>query len=201
MHDAAEIVDYWLADSRASAAAAFAQKDRWYRGGPSVDAEIASQFRTEVDAALAGDLESWYLDATGALAVVILLDQFCRTLFRGTANAFSGDPKALQIAQASIDAGLDRQMSVPGRVFFYHPYHHAESSAAQERALALIESIRIDAASEWHAYIDASLKGFGGHRDIVARFGRYPHRNAVLGRTSTLEEIAYLDAGAQRFGQ
>jgi uncharacterized protein (DUF924 family) len=201
MSDAAVIVDYWLADSGDSAEAAFAQKQRWYNGGDTVDAEIIEQFAADVEAALAGALDDWCARPIGALALVILLDQFTRTLYRGSATAFAGDAKALLIAESAVAAGLDRELSVPARVFLYHPYHHAESMPAQDQSIALLESIRADAPAPWHAYIDASIKGFGGHRQIVAQFGRYPHRNAALGRDSTQAELDYLDHGAQRFGQ
>ena len=198
---AEEVVEYWLADSTESPEKALAQKQRWYRGGPTVDAEIVSRYTASVEAALRRELHGWAATSTGVMGLVILLDQFTRTIYRGSAAAFSGDPIAYDVVTSAIEQGLDKAMPVPGRIFFYHPFHHAETVAGQDRAIALVAAMKDEYPTEWHDYIQQSVDGFTRHRNIVARFGRFPHRNAVLGRETTAEEKEYLDGGADRFGQ
>jgi len=195
------IVSYWLRESIEGPEQATAQRERWYQGGPEADAEIAARFTVRLKQALDGTLDGWGAGAEGALALVILLDQFTRTVYRGSDLAFAGDRKASEIAQAAIDSGIDRTLPVTGRIFLYHPYHHAESLDVQTRGIELINRIRGDAGPVWEAYLDRVVEGWNRHRSIVERFGRFPHRNAVLGRSSTAEELAYLDGGADRFGQ
>jgi uncharacterized protein (DUF924 family) len=199
--NAQQVVDFWLDDSVTGPKAAVAQKDRWYRGGPEVDREIRERFAPAVNRALAGSHSNWTATSVGALGLVILLDQFTRTLFRGTAKAFSGDEYALTTLQNVIASDLHRDLPVPGRIFLYHPFHHAESVTAQDRGIELVRDMLGQYPAEWHAYIQQSVDGFTRHRNIVAQFGRFPHRNAVLGRQTTAEEQAYLDGGAERFGQ
>lgn len=199
--NAQQVVDYWLDDSITAPAAAFAQKGRWYRGGAEVDREIHEQFAPAVERALADCLSGWTKSSVGVLGLVILLDQFTRTLFRGTAGAFGGDLHAFKVAETAIANGLHRDLPVPGRIFLYHPFHHAEDVAAQDRGIKLVKKMLNEYPAEWHAYIQQSVEGFTRHRNIVATFGRFPHRNAVLGRKTTMEEQAYLDDGADRFGQ
>lgn len=198
---AQQVVDYWLADSVDGPEQAVAQKGRWYRGGPSVDREIQERFTAAVNSALAGTLSDWRTSSVGALGLVILLDQFTRTLFRGTAEAFSGDPHAFAVVQDVIASGLHRELPVPGRIFLYHPFHHAESVTAQDRGIELVKEMLDEYPPEWHPYIQQSVDGFTRHRNIVAEFGRFPHRNAVLGRQTSDDEQRYLDGGAERFGQ
>jgi len=132
---------------------------------------------------------------------VILLDQFTRNTFRSTPRAYAGDAPALGLALAAIEDGTHRRLPVMGRIFLYHPLHHAESLALQDRGVALVDGIRHDVASEWHEFLDRRVAGFRRHRDIVARFGRFPHRNATLGREDTIEETRYLAGDHETFGQ
>ena len=109
--------------------------------------------------------------------------------------------RAFDIASACVESGAHRELSVPGRIFLYHPFHHSETLAEQQRSVELVDAIRHDVDAEWHPYIDRVVAGFGRHRDIVARFGRFPHRNLTLGRESTSAEAAFLADGADHFGQ
>ena len=158
----------------------------WFRKDPAFDAAIRDRFGALIEVALAGGLREWDVDERGALARVILLDQFTRNVFRDTPRAFAGDPLALAAALAMIDAGRDRALAPVERGFVYLPLEHAEDRALQERCVALYEALGRETgspgAAEW------AIR----HRDIVARFGRFPHRNRILGRESTAEEIEFL---------
>ena len=143
----------------------------------------------------------WWNTPDGALALILLLDQFTRNLYRATVGAYAGDPCAFEIVNHAIDQGLDRALHPVARIWLYHPFHHSEDVAEQDRGLGLLRDLRQHADSAWHAYVERSIAGWTRHRDIVARFGRFPHRNAVLGRDSTTAELAYLAAGGKSFGQ
>ena len=197
----ADIVTFWLGDSRDSPDRASARRDWWYRGGPVVDEEIRARFGGLVPRALAGELADWPETPDGALALVLLLDQFTRHLGRGTVEAYAGDPCAFEIVNHAIDRGLDHALHPVARIWLYHPFHHSEDVAEQGRGLGLLRALRRDADPAWHGYLERSIKGWTRHHDIVARFGRFPHRNAVLGRESTEEERAYMAAGGKSFGQ
>ena len=136
-----------------------------------------------------GELNHWAETPTGALALVILLDQFPRNMYRGSAHAFATDPLALRIARDAVDAGRHLKVDPAVRFFFFMPFEHSESPADQDRAVALFEELQADTGDP------GNLKWAELHRDIIARFGRFPHRNACLGRTSTPEEIKFLAEG------
>jgi uncharacterized protein (DUF924 family) len=195
------IVSYWLGESPASPAAAFARHELWYRGGRPIDDEIRERFGHSVTRARAGGLAEWDRSPESQLALVILLDQFTRNIYRGTPEAYSGDPLALAVALRAVAAGRDRDLCVPGRIFLYHPFHHSETLVEQDRGVALLERLAQESPPEWRDYVRRSVEGFRRHRDTVARFGRFPHRNPVLGRISTPEEVAFLAADGSTYGQ
>lgn len=159
--------------------------DRWFGKDDAFDARIHARFADLHHAAAAGHLDDWQSTDDGALALVIVLDQFPRNLFRGTPQAFATDAKARGIATRAIDRGADHRVDPQLRPFFYLPLMHAEHLDAQERCVALNQ-----------AYGDAKQLAFAiEHRDNIARFDRFPHRNAVLGRDTSPDEQAYLDGG------
>jgi len=158
---------------------------KWFNGGAGFDAECRTRFLDAHFEAARRELDGWIGDAEGALALVLLLDQIPRNVFRGSAHAFATDGLAREVARAAIDAGFDARIDAPLRLFFYMPFEHAEDMADQERAVALI------AAMGDAGYLDYANR----HRDVIVRFGRFPHRNAALGRISTPEEQAWLKAG------
>jgi uncharacterized protein (DUF924 family) len=157
---------------------------RWFVRDVVVDDEIRAKFLGLYTAAVAGSLGPWEDDASGALAHILVLDQFPRNMFRGSAAAFAADPLARAAAGRAIERGFDRQAAKAERPFFYLPYMHSEALADQERCLELCRAE--DAGTLKYAKL---------HADIIRRFGRFPHRNDVLGRVTTPEEQAFLDGG------
>lgn len=157
---------------------------RWFRKDEAFDHEFRTRFMGAHEAALHGELDGWAQDAAGALALLILLDQFPRNAFRGTRRMFDGDAKAREIARLAVQAGYDMQAEPELRNFFYLPFMHSEDLADQDLGVQLARGLGDDAL-RW-ALI---------HRDIIEKFGRFPHRNAVLGRDTTPEEQRFLDDG------
>ncbi|MGB4857994.1 MAG: DUF924 family protein [Dokdonella sp.] len=186
------ILDFWLGKDFPSTDAVERGVQRWFVKDPAIDAQIRELFGNDVEAALRGDFDA-AADSDGDwLALLILLDQFPRNLFRGSSRAFSGDAKALSLALVGIERGDDQRVHPLARLFCYLPLEHSEDLAMQERSVALFQSLFDQSTSE-------TAKQFGGwldyairHRDIIARFGRFPHRNRALGRESTREELDYL---------
>lgn len=172
---ATAVLDFWFGD-------ADAERPEWFRKDDAFDATIRQRFGVQVEAALAGGLREWMAGRDSALARVLMLDQFTRNIYRGTPRAFAGDALALQAARAMVASGLDMQLSPLRRVFVYLPFEHAEDRAAQAESLRLFEALSLG------GYADYARR----HAVIVERFGRFPHRNAILGRTSTPEEIEFL---------
>jgi uncharacterized protein (DUF924 family) len=159
--------------------------ERWFKRDAAFDDEIRVRFLATYEAAARGELADWEQTQSGALALVIVLDQFSRNMFRGSARAFEADPLARAVAARAIERGFDLLIQVQERAFFYLPFEHSEHMPDQERALALFRSTGDTELVKW-----AEL-----HADIVRRFGRFPHRNAALGRVTTPEERSFLDSG------
>jgi uncharacterized protein (DUF924 family) len=170
-----DVLGYWRARG----------PQRWFVKDAAVDAEIRDKFQNLHAAAIEGLLGHWEDEASGALAHVIVLDQFSRNMFRGSAAAFAADPLARAAAGRAINRGFDRQTAKEERPFFYLPYMHSETLADQERCYELCHA----------AEDEGTLKYAELHADIIRRFGRFPHRNAALGRVTTPEEQAFLDGG------
>jgi uncharacterized protein (DUF924 family) len=180
-----DILDFWF--GRPGDAKYGQPRAQWFRKDATFDAEIARRFLPSVEAALAGALTNWPDNPQGLLARLILLDQFPRNLFRNQAKAFAGDAQARQLAENAISCGWDKALSAVEKLFLYLPFEHSEALADQQRSLALFTAL---AASHpgCEGYLDYARR----HYKVIARFGRFPHRNAALGRGSTLEEISYL---------
>ena len=182
-----DILDFWflpLGDP------GYGQKrEMWWKSTPELDAEIKGRFGSLHGRAVAGELDGWANSPDGALALILLCDQFSRNIHRRTARAFSGDAKAIATARVALARFYPAAYPRDVRLFFYMPFQHSEVLADQELCCALFEALG-----------DDNAKYANSHRDIVARFGRFPHRNEVLGRASTAEELDYLKT-AKRFGQ
>jgi len=161
---------------------------------------LRSAFGSEVEAALAGERDHWAATPLGRLALVLLLDQLPRNLYRRQARAFAGDARAQAQVLAALAAGEDALLPTIGRVFLYLPLTHAEALPLQQECVRRIEGLCASAPPELLAELENNLRFARLHHDIVQRFGRFPHRNAVLGRESSAEELAFLTDGP-RFGQ
>lgn len=174
---AADIVRFWFVESGPK---------KWFRGGPKFDAEIRARFSGHHAAAAAGLLEAWRVTPAGALALLLILDQFSRNMFRRDARAFATDAYSRMIAGGAIARRFDKVAPAERRAFFYLPFMHSEILADQQRSVALFTAL-MPASSNLRFAIE--------HAEIVERFGRFPHRNAVLGRSSTPAEIDFLAHG------
>jgi uncharacterized protein (DUF924 family) len=167
---------------------------RWWTSDPAFDAQIQQEFGDLMDQALAGRLQKWTTTPEDTLALILVLDQFPRNVFRGTAKAFAGDARARELARR-LDGGPSSWNLHP-RTFALLPFEHSESLDDQAHSVARFEAL-VQGKDEAKMLLDYAIK----HRDIVARFGRFPHRNRALGRTSTDEERAFLNDGGPSFGQ
>lgn len=196
----ADILDFWFGDIGAGFAVQ-AQAKRWYGGGAELDSEISERFGRWLITASEGKLSSWNASAEGTLALIILLDQFSRNIHRGSARAFAADGIARQTLQAALSRGVEAELTIVERSFLYMPLEHSEALEDQNHCVALFEQLLSDAPAAGKAHGQNCLDYAIHHRDIIQRFGRFPHRNQVLGRVPTPEEQAYLDDGGARFGQ
>ena len=163
-----------------------AGREKWFGGGAAFDAEVRAALGLAYEAAAAGRLDGWQESPEGALALVILLDQAPRNIHRGTPRAFATDARALCVAEAALARDFDRAEAAAGlQDFFYLPFMHQEDAGAQRRCVALFEALGEP----------ESLRYAKIHLDVIERFGRFPHRNPILGRAMRADEQAYLDAG------
>ena len=172
---------------------------RWFLGGEIFDRQIQAQFENYVNNALNGAYEHWKQTPESCLALILLSDQFTRNIFRGTEKAFAGDAVALDAAQYAIVNGLHLQLENYQRIFMYMPYEHSEFMEQQDHAVALFEELAQDDSTS-QTKINSFVEHARLHRGIIHRFNRFPHRNQVLNRSSSMEELAYLMEGV-RFGQ
>jgi uncharacterized protein (DUF924 family) len=159
--------------------------DKWFTRDEGFDAEVRDRFLGTYEAAVAGQLGDWEATPEGALALTIVLDQFPRNMFRGSARTFAADPQARAVANSALKRGYDQDVAEAERGFLFLPFMHSEEIADQERCVALYRA----------AGDDDGLKHAEQHADIIRRFGRFPHRNPTLGRATTPEEKAFLDGG------
>ena len=197
---ATDILDFWLGDGLALGWPSEDLNRRWFLGGAALEAEIQSRFGQAVQRAMQGELATWETPLHSRLALVILLDQFSRNVFRGTARAFDGDAHARQLTLQTLARGEDRQLPWVGRVFLYMPLMHAEDLALQEKCVVCFSQLVAEAPDALKPRLQGNLDFAIQHQAIIARFGRFPYRNAVLGRSSTAEEDDFLRNGP-RFGQ
>lgn len=182
--DFSEIIDFWF--GKPGSAQRGRARPEWFRKNADFDAEILERFIDEHEAALAGMRAAWEETPYAALALIIALDQFPRNMFRDSPRAFAADSAALSVARRMVDKGFDRLLRPIERCFAYLPFEHSENLAAQRHSLALFEGLRF--SSDCAGNIDYAYR----HYEIIVRFGRFPHRNAVLGRPSSVEEIEFL---------
>lgn len=198
--EAKPLLEHWCGDGLTRQWPSEPRDKLWFGFDPAQDEDLRRRYGALVDDALDGGLADWAEAPLGRLALVLLLDQLPRNLFRRQARAFAGDARAQALTHQAIATGADEQLPVVGRVFLLMPLVHAESLQQQDEAVRCFERLRGQAPAFCHAALDETLRFARLHRDIVARFGRFPHRNEALGRASTTEELAFLNDGP-RFGQ
>ena len=183
--DPQAVLDFWFGEPDSDGYGA--PRKVWFDKDTAFDRQIENSFGRAVEQALSGALDGWAAEPRNALARIILLDQFTRNIFRGDKRSFAGDPQALAAAGAAVGAGFDAAVQPFMRAFFYLPFEHSEALATQNESVRLLARL----AAEAPAFEDM-LAFAKRHRDVIERFGRFPHRNAMLGRPSTREELAYL---------
>jgi len=193
----ADVLGYWLGSAHPDNAGALACKNLWFIKSDATDEQIRERFGALVEDALAGRLDGWAGTALGRLALIVLLDQFTRNLFRDTPRSFAGDPQALQLALDGIAQGHDRHADLPAvaRIFCYLPLEHAEDMAMQDRSVAAFQALADQAGTgpaTVREFLAGTLDYAHRHREVIARYGRFPHRNPILGRESTAQEQEYL---------
>jgi uncharacterized protein (DUF924 family) len=200
MHAWQPLLDWWFgADPGTATEIAAARHGLWFGKRDSQDHEAEVRFGAQVEQALAGGLREWGDDPQGWLALLILLDQLPRMIFRDTPRAFAGDSLARPLLRDGLDRGWDRRLAPIQRVFAYLIFEHAEDLPLQNRAVGLFTDLLNEAADDERAVFASYLDFAERHQRIIARFGRFPHRNAILGRPSTDEEQAFLREPGSRF--
>jgi uncharacterized protein (DUF924 family) len=180
---ASEVLKFWFGQ----------QRKAWFEKNPAFDEEIRTRFLPFYEMGSNRELEVWKAEPKSSVALVILLDQFPRNMFRGSARAFAADPLAREAANAIVEKRWDKRMTPDERLFVYLPFEHSESLADQERCLALMKEISV------YPETADMPKWAQAHLDIIRRFGRFPHRNAALGRASTPEELEFLSQPGSSF--
>jgi len=187
-----EVLTFWFGENPDDAVVARAQAPLWWSKNSETDNSMRRRFEDQVRAAARGERDRWAATPRGRLALILLLDQFPRNIYRDTARAFACDPRALALSLEGLDRGADRELRPIERVFFYLPLEHSESPAHQEQSVHCFSHLVASVPTEQKSVFDEYLSYAVRHRDIIARFGRFPHRNAILGRESTPEELAFL---------
>jgi uncharacterized protein (DUF924 family) len=189
----ARVLDYWFEDRSDVFRFEPARVERWFQSGGAHDEAITAAFGPDLLRAIRGELDHWAESAEGCLALIILLDQFSRHIYRGTPKAFAQDPKAQLLACQGMDRGLDRLLRPVERVFFYMPLEHAEDLELQEQSVRaftdLVSSVPVEYRDAYLGFLDYAAR----HRAVIERFGRFPDLNAILGRTSTPAELVFLE--------
>ena len=195
------ILEFWFGRAAEDPVQAAARETFWFEPSSETDARIRERFGPAVEAAAQGQLDSWLQAPRSALALVLLLDQFPRNMWRGTARAFGHDGQALRAARDAVARGHLDELRPLERAFLVLPFQHSESIEDQREAVRWSSEIARVAAPEWRPLLEHYLDFARQHLALIQRFGRFPHRNQVLGRVPTPEEEAYLREGGARFGQ
>jgi uncharacterized protein (DUF924 family)/glutathione S-transferase len=193
-----QVLEFWFGAPATTETEMMTKAQRWFAGGKAMDDEVKARFADTVEAAVSGKLDAWTATTRGRLALILVLDQLTRHALRGKAWAFAGDPKAQQLATEAFDAGLDETLSTPERLFLSMPLLHSENTAHLQRCAELARRIARSAPALLAKGSAMHIEQADKYLAIVTRFGRFPHRNAVLGRVSTAEEEAFLVDWAEK---
>lgn len=198
--DASAILDYWFGDALTLGWPSKSRSDLWFGGDKAQDEDIARRFGEQVEQALAGALTDWEASPLDRLALVILLDQFPRNVYRGTARAFAGDARSQALVLDALAQGWDARLPLAGTIFLYMPLMHAEDLALQDECVRRFKALLAHAPAQRHEDLKGNLKFAEEHQHIIARFGRFPYRNVAMGRANSSQEETFLRDGP-RFGQ
>jgi uncharacterized protein (DUF924 family) len=193
MNDQDKVLSFWIEPKPVTEDELAARGKIWFMGGKEIDQQIHEEFGGLVEAATRGELDDWAATARGRLALVILLDQFPRNMYRGSPRAFASDAKAVELAASGYDTGLFDAFDSIDHLFMSLPFSHSENLEHQKRAVQHGVHYANTARPEWKKMMQQGVDFARKHLDVIARFGRFPHRNAVLGRESTPEETEYLE--------
>lgn len=196
-----EILMFWFMEKELSVPKIDARMDVWFGDDPDFDAQIKNEFSDDIERASAGELDHWAHEPRGRLALILLLDQFRRNIYRGKPEAFKKDRAALKLCIEGATAKMDQQLSSIQKVFFYMPLQHSESLKVQKKSCDVYRHLANTASPTYKETFETVVHFAELHADIIERFGRFPHRNKVLGRENTAEEDEYLSGGAPDFGQ
>jgi len=190
--EAEEILDYWFGSLQAGAVYPMDKAKQWFAGGDNIDNDIRHRFEEQVIAATKHELDAWKETPRGRLALILLIDQFTRNIYRGTPKAFAYDSSAQELTLDGIIQGHDQALLPIERVFFYMPLEHSENRKKQELSVQKFHAILPDVPREQVSYFLSFEEHAWRHYDIIEKFGRFPYRNAILNRESTSEEIKFL---------
>ncbi len=193
MSSSEDVLSFWFGPAVSDAQSLGERMRFWFRGGPEVDRQIRERFADDLERARRGELAAWAETPRGRLALIVMLDQFSRNLFRGKPEAFAQDAAAQELAVEGLERGLDATLTPHEQMFFALPLTHAEDLALQKRALEHCASWEKSIPPSQKMLADGARGEVVRHHDVIARFGRFPTRNAILGRESTPEELAYLE--------
>lgn len=195
------VLAFWFRERELSAPQIDARMDIWFGGDPKLDDEVKEEFADDVERASAGELDHWSHEPRGRLALILLIDQFRRNIFRGKPEAFKKDKKALKLCIEGATAKMDQQLTPIEKVFFYMPLQHSESFKVQKKSSEIYRHLAKTVSPTLKETFETSAQFAELHADIIERFGRFPHRNKILGRENTPEEEEYLAGDAPTFGQ
>jgi uncharacterized protein (DUF924 family) len=195
-----QVLEFWYGACGPDGALDRGKQKMWFSGGRAHDADIRKRFGKLHRRAARGELDAeWSATPRGRIALIVVLDQFSRHIHRGTAAAFAQDPAAQRLAMAGVEQGADRELIPAQRAFFYLPFEHAEDLKLQRFGARLFERLAAEVAPAWRKEYAGFADYAGHHRDIIERFGRFPHRNKILGRASTPDELEFLEQPGSSF--
>ena len=195
------ILDFWFGHTLNDAQTIAARHEIWFSVDEDFDQSVRERFTDVLEQANRGEYKRWKLTPHGTLALIITFDQFPRNIYRSTPQAFAYDERALALCRDGVAMGIDRELEIIERTFFYIPLEHAEDGDAQDKSVACFEQLHADAPDGLKTITEVNLQHAVTHRDIMHRFGRFPHRNLILGRTSTPAEIDWIATHAGGYGQ
>ncbi len=196
-----ELLAFWFGTTPRRVADVKARVQIWFGNDKAFDREVTTLFAELAEAAAAGELDEWAFQPRSRLALILALDQLPRNIHRGDALAFAQDNRAVALTLDGMSSGMDRQLKPLQRLFFYMPLQHSEDLEMQDRSVAAYQQLKLDAGKLEKSALAQAYQYATEHRDLVLRFGRFPHRNEILGRTPTEAEREFLGSGGATFGQ